>query len=361
MPACEGNVLLFQVNRIVRYGQAKETGENKVNLNKVLRQACALAIIITVAVFFYLEFKKNADVISAFHFHINIYCLIAAAILGSMALIIGPFIWRGFVNDYLHKKLNFREAVAFYNTAALFKYIPGKIWNYAAQIALMSSKGISNTALIYINLVYFICFAFVSFIYASGYFLFYTRTLTGGIYVLFFMMLIVLDFIFIIRNAPIMNYFIIPLNRFLKMEIQPVKIKKLIFAYTQLLQFVGYLLIGTAMYFLARGIGLEVPFNKMFAILATITLAGVLGSLAFFSPGGLGVREGVMFIMLKQFTGIETALILPVAARLFYIIIELIMGIIGIIIGWKYNYFPDLTKNRQKEIIPEGTALKTNL
>jgi glycosyltransferase 2 family protein len=360
VPVCEGNVPLFHANRIFRHGQAKETGEIKVHSNKVLRHACALAIMIAVGLFFYLEFKKNADTISGFHFHVNIYCLFAAAALGSMALMIGPFIWRSFVNDYLHKKINFRESVAFYNTSALFKYIPGKIWNYAAQIALMSSKGISNTTLIYINLVCFICFAFVSSIYVSGYFLFYTRTLTGGIYVLFFMMLIILDFIFIIRNASVMNYLIIPLNHFFKLDIRPVKIKKMIFAHTQWLQLIGYLLMGTAMYFLAGGIGLNVPFNNIWAILATITLAGILGSLAFFSPGGLGVREGVMFIMLKQFAGIETALILPVAARLLYIIMELILGIIGIIIGWKYNYFPDLTKNRQRQIIPDAAALEKN-
>ena len=330
------------------------------NVKKVLRHACALAIIIAVAVFFYLEFQKNADVIRAFHFHINISYLIAAAAFGSMALMIGPFIWRSYVNDYLHTKINFREAVSLYNTSALFKYIPGKIWNYAVQISLMSSKGISNMALIYINLACFVCFAFVSFIYASGYFLFFTRTVTGGIYVLFFVLLLVLDFIFIVRNASIMNYLIIPLNRFFRMEIHPVKIKKMIFVYTQLLQFIGYLLIGIAVYFLARGIGLEVPFNRIFAILATITLAGVLGSLAFFSPGGLGVREGVMFMMFKQFTGIETALILPVMARLLYVIVELILGIAGIMIGLKYGYFPDLLKNRQDVTLPDNTQPDTN-
>ncbi|HOU50266.1 MAG: flippase-like domain-containing protein [Smithella sp.] len=330
------------------------------NWKKVLRHACALAIIIAVAVFFYLEFQKNADVIRAFHFHIHISYCIAAAALGSVALMIGPLIWRSFVNDYLHKKLNFCEAVSFYNTSALFKYIPGKIWNYAAQIALMSSKGIPNTALIYINLACFVCFAFVSFVYASGYFLFYTRTVTGGIYVLCFVLLLVLDFIFIVRNASIMNYLIIPLNRFFRMDIHPVKIKKMIFVYTQLLQFIGYLLIGMAVYLLARGMGLEVPFNRIIDILATITLAGILGSLAFFTPGGLGVREGVMFMMLKQFTGIETALILPVMARLLYVIVELILGIAGIMIGLKYGYFPDLLQNRQDVTLPNNTQPDTN-
>lgn len=331
------------------------------NWNKVLRQAFALAVIIAVGLFFYLEFKKNADAISAFHFNINFYDLLTAGALGSLAMILGSLIWRGYVNDYLPEKINFREAIAFYNTSALFRYLPGKIWHYAAQIVLMSSKGISNPVLIYINLACFICFAFVSLIYASYYFLFRTRTISGEGYIFLFMVLIALDFVFIVWNAKMMNYLIIPVNRFFKMEIHTVKIKKMIFVYTQLMQFAGYMLLGIAMVFLARGIGLEVPFSRIFAILATITVAGILGSLAFFSPGGLGVTEGVMFIMLRQFTDIETALILPVAARLLYVADELFMGMIGILIGWKYDYFPDLTKNRQKEMMPENSPFETNL
>jgi len=341
-------------------GKAKENRDHRVNLKTWLRYTLTWCIIIAVSFFFYLEFKKNADVIRAYHFHVNIYCLVAAVILGTIALGIGPFIWRSFVNDYLHKKINYREAMAFYNTSAMFRYVPGKIWNYAAQIAMMSSKGISNAALIYINLVCFICFAFVSFIYTSYYAIFWARTVTGGTYVLLFIMLIALDVAFIIWNAAIMNCLIVPLNRFFKLSIQPVKIKKVIFVYTQLLQSVGYLLMGAAMVFLGRGIGLEIPFSMIFQILAAITLAGVSGSLAFFAPGGLGVREGVMFMMFRQFTGIETALILPVVGRLLYIIVELILGITGIMIGLKYGYFPELMKNRQDVIIPDNTRLDTN-
>ena len=65
--------------------------------------------------------------------------------------------------------------------------------------------------------------------------------------------------------------------------------------------------------------------------------------------GGLGIREGSMFVMLKQFLNVETALILPIVMRLIYIIIELLLGIIGILAGMKYGYYPKQAQIRQRQ------------
>jgi hypothetical protein len=321
-----------------------------VNSRKALRYILALAVVVAVGYFFCLEFKKNADVINASHFNVNPYYFFISLILGSFALLSGPLVWRIYVNSYLHEKLSFSESFGLYCTSAMFKYIPGKVWTYAAQIALMSSKEISNTVLIYINLASFICLAFVSAMYTLYYYLFCLQIVTWGISVLIFILLIALDFVFIIWNDTIINYLIIPVNSLFKMRIQPIETKRIIFVYAQMIYFVAYIFLGVATYFLAKGINMEIPFNNIFAIIATLAVSLVSGLLAFFSIGGLGVREGAMFFMLKQFSTIEIALIIPVAARLLAIIIELFMAIIAIIIGIKYGYFSKLVKTGQKEI-----------
>ena len=308
-----------------------------------------MAIAVAVGYFFYLEFKKNADAISASHFTVNAYYIFISIILGAIIFLVGPFVWRIYVNNYVNKKLNFCESFALFNTSSMFKYIPGKIWHYAAQIALMSSKGISSAVLIYINMVCFICFVFVSVMFTLYYYLFCLRILTWGISILMFVFFIALDVVFIIWNTSIINYLIIPVNRLFKMEIQPIKIKRIIIVYTQMFDLFVYMLLGIAMYFLAKGMSMEIPFSNIFAIMATISVAAIMSSLAFFTIGGLGVREGAMFFMLKQFSNVETALILPIAARLLTIILELLIGIIGIIIGMKYGYFFKKTKSVKRE------------
>jgi hypothetical protein len=317
-----------------------------VNLKKIIQYILSLIVIIAVGYFFYLEFKNNWNTIRTYHFAINFYYIFASIIVMAIGFLMETYIWQIFVNDYLTKKLNFLESIALYNTSAMLKYIPGRIWSYTAQIALMSSKGISKTVLIYINMICFICLVFVSAIYASYYYLFYLQMAPWEISILMFILLIILDFVFVIWNTPIINYLIIPI---FKREIQPIKMRKLLLVYVQLLYLLSYIPVGIGMYFLAKGIGMEIPFFSILPLIATLSVSLVFGYIAFFSPGGLGIREGTMLVMLKQFSNVETALILPIAMRLIYIIIELSLGIIGILVGMKYGYFPEKEKNRQKQ------------
>jgi len=331
------------------------------NLKRILQYVLALVLAVAAVYFFYLQFKQNADVISAYNFQINPYYILGTIVFGIFSALIGPYVWQLYVNDYVKNKLNYFESFSLFCTSAMFKYIPGKIWHYAAQIALMSSRGISNAALIYINLVCFIGFMFVSALFAAYYFLFCVQILVWEVAVLIFALLIVLDVIFINWNTSIVNYLIAPANRLFKIEIQPIKIRRSLFVYTQALYLLAYMFIATALYFLARGIGLGMPFPNIFSIMATISIAAMSSSLALFSVGGLGVREGAMFLMLKQFSNIQTALILPIAARLGFLFIELLAVITAVIIGIKYGYFPEPAADRQKEIIREEVKLETNL
>lgn len=319
------------------------------NFKKVLQYILMLAMIVAVGCFFYLEFKRNWDAIRTYHFAINVYYIVASIFVISIAYIMDTYIWQICINNYLHRKLNFCECMVLYNTTAMFKYIPGKIWTYAAQIALMSSKGIAKAVLIYINMICFICFAFVSVLYALYYYLLSLQVVPWGVAVLILILLIALDFVFIIWNTSIINYLIIPINRIFSMEIQPIKMKNSLFVYVQLLYFFAYIPLGIGTYFLAKGIGMDIPFSNIFAIMAAISVSAILGYIAFFSPGGLGVREGAMLVMLKQFTNVETALILPIVMRLIYIIIDLLLGIIAILVGMKYGYFPNQAKIHKKQ------------
>ena len=322
-------------------------------LRKILRYSFTLAVMIAAVYFFYLQFEKNADLISAYDFNINPYYIFVSIVLGSIALLSGPLVWRIYVNNYIHEKLNYSESYSLYCTSAMFKYIPGKIWTYAAQITLMSSKRISKLVLIYINMVSFLCLAFVSAMFAFYYYLFCVRITTWEISVVTFTLLIVLDFIFIIWNESIINFLIVPVNRLFKVGIKPLKTKKIVFVYTQIFYFISYILLGVAMYFLASGLNMKMPLTSITAIMATISVSAITGYVAFFSMGGLGVREGTMFFMLRQFSGIEAALLLPIATRILLTAVELFMGIIALLIGLRYGYFTGRVNDW-----PEGSMLE---
>ncbi len=64
-------------------------------------------------------------------------------------------------------------------------------------------------------------------------------------------------------------------------------------------------------------------------VISISVLAGTLGFLAFFSPAGLGVREGVYLLLLSPFIGSEMAVLTAVCLRLLQTLIDLVMGIAG--------------------------------
>lgn len=325
----------------------------------MLRYISAITVIAAAVYFFYLQFKKNAAAISAWEFSINPLEMSLAVIFGSCSLLVGPVVWRLFVNGYLKEKLNYTESFVLYCTSAMFKYIPGKIWTYAAQIALLSSKGISKVALLYINLASFICLLFVAVPFCLYYYFIDVQGMSFAVALLIITPFILMDIVFIIANHTIINFLIRPLNRLFNLNIKPIRTDKIVFVYVQMLYALAFVLLGIALYFLARGVNMPLPFSQIFALMATICVSLILGLLAFFTMGGLGVREGAMFFMLRQFSNIEAALMLPVISRLLITAVELLMGAMGIMIGMKYHYFPQWEKYRQNDILKEETQTET--
>jgi uncharacterized membrane protein YbhN (UPF0104 family) len=77
----------------------------------------------------------------------------------------------------------------------------------------------------------------------------------------------------------------------------------------------------------------------MIFISSAMLLGDVIGFLILIAPGGLGVREGTMFLILKDIGMIQFALIFPIVMRLLSIVTDLIMGIISVLIISKSKYF----------------------
>ena len=308
------------------------------------------AVAITAMVyFFYDQFKRNWDSIKTYHFAINYYYLVASIFVMTIGFLMETYIWQICMNHYLKKKLGFLESIAFVNTSNLFKYIPGRLWAYTVQIALMAKKNIAKSLVLYVNFVCLLCVIIVSTIYGLYYLLFYLKILPMPISILLFGFLILADFAFIMWNTNIINWLIIKINKFFMRDIQPIKIEKWLILYIQFLYLIAWIPPGISAYFLAKGIGLDVAFSDVLALVSSMSVSWIIGYIAIFTPSGLGVREGIMFLMLKQFSNVKTALILPLATRLVCIIIELLLGIIGILLGMKYGYFPKQEKSRQKQ------------
>ena len=147
-----------------------------------------------------------------------------------------------------------------------------------------------------------------------------------------------------------MNKLIMTINRLFKREIQPLNESRSLILLIQFIYICSWALMGAGGYFLAEGVGLEIPVTDIFAILAAMSLSWLIGYFAVFSPGGLGIREGFMLLMLNGVVNTATALIFPVISRLMYLIAEGFMGVAAILFGFRHDVFSSGRSNVNRKM-----------
>lgn len=82
---------------------------------------------------------------------------------------------------------------------------------------------------------------------------------------------------------------------------------------------------------------IELSFSLMTIVVGISCIAYVGGFLAVFAPAGIGVREGIFFVMLAPIVGSETAGLITIMIRLIQTICDCILGVIGLGIMLVYN------------------------
>lgn len=95
-----------------------------------------------------------------------------------------------------------------------------------------------------------------------------------------------------------------------------------------LLYVANWLIFGVAFAVFINSI-VSISFGYVVYLAGSFALASLAGMFSLFVPSGLGVREGILMFMLSQVMPLETAIVISVAARLWFTAVEL--GGIGIV------------------------------
>jgi uncharacterized membrane protein YbhN (UPF0104 family) len=307
---------------------------------KTFRILASALLIVLIGYFYSLEVKKNWASIQDFKLIINMYYLIISLSLYLLSYLLETFIWKVCINRHLgRQELNFFQSIAVVNASGLFKYLPGRIWTYAAQLLWLKKYGISKPIILYVNVICMLGSIIVSLYLGLAYLALYTNVMGAKAIILSSFALILVNIAYITWNSSLVNKLIALAGRLLKKEIQPLSDSKSLIAFIQLIYMVSWSLMGFGGYFLAKGIGLSILYTGMFALLASMSLSWFVGYFAFISPGGLGVREGMMLLMLNNVVNPQTALIFPILSRIMYLVAEAFLGLGALLLGIRYNIF----------------------
>ena len=253
-----------------------------------------------------------------------------ASLIFSFILLIFVFTLKSFLwHRVLHRfqvKISFKVAFSSQFKSIMMKYIPGKIWVIIGRASIISQEGYS--------------FAYCSFISSFMQIITVISGLLVGLFgTLYFeflflpskisyMLLILLIILFLIFSREIiipgMNVRFIPkfIRQYTGFKIPPV-------ADILILSIIHWILMGYAFLLFFQSIVFNIGWYPIFLQ----PLANNIGILSAFTPGGLGVREGIMisYLSLEEFS-IPEATTISITARFWFCIGELFVFIIGLLI-----------------------------
>jgi len=230
-----------------------------------------------------------------------------------------------------HKKTSFVLSFSLLNVSQLLKYIPGKILAYAIQAKIFSRYNVNVVSGIAANVLMIASVAFSSLLIFM-FFSFFTKNNFNNYFSNFVFLISIFLYAFLVFGGSYsINFFIKVVNYFFKKKLSLISL-----TYKKALQvhayyFLSNLLFGIAGYILALALGVLNSIHNMFFISSTILLSDTASYFIFLTPAGLGIREGIVFFMLKSILSFDISIALPVVFRILTMACDLILGVASII------------------------------
>lgn len=270
---------------------------------------------------------------------INYIVLLSSFFLLFLYYVFLSYIWINIVRD-LGQESNILKGITIHTVSQAAKYLPGGIWNMMGRIYICSKQKM-NTFLVATSVFFEIFFNLIG--------CFFILLLTG-------FSLLQLDYYIIVSiSIIIILFFIRPAWFLAPVRLLYKKIKKedidinissgLAIKWSALYAF-SWVLYGTSFYFLIYALNItEVTFQSALGILIISWAVGYLSPV----PGGIGVREGSMTLLLSQLVSYPEALMISLYSRLWLTLLEVVLYAIALLINnqLKYNLF-------SKKVAEEG-------
>ena len=304
-----------------------------INTGIVTKRILALVIIFSVLFFFYKSFQQHWASIQAQVLKLDYLYLALSFLPIVVSYLLPTYGWQLALNTLsLKHKVTFPQSIATVNTSNLTKYVPGKLWSYALQMYWMASEGFSKSLIVYVNLLNLAISIAATMIIGILFLLASPELIPSSITIPALVTLVLFDVVFVLFNAPVTNRLIKLFNAVFQRKVQHFAVPHRLLIELHLIHMLAAFSLGIGAYLLCYGIGLAIVPGTGSLVVASLLISDVIGFLTVIVPGGLGVREGMMYLMLRTSSSVSVALLLPVASRIVMMVVEVLLGAIALVL-----------------------------
>lgn len=290
---------------------------------KILKYVFGVLAVVFVSHYIFTNYaviKKNLG-------EIDIIIAAISILIICLALLMQILVWH-YITIIMNCELEIKQSITTKIFAEFGKYIPGKITGIVMLMGLYKQEGKStkNVTISYIIEVLSAslgaCLIFLLSLYFSKTVVFESYRNNAFLLLILFVILL---------NPRILNFFINLLLKFKKTDIKPVNFSNTTLLKILLLEMIVWLLFGLSLFVLINSIH-PIPVSEFFYVCGSFSLSSIIGFFAIFAPAGIGVREGILIIILSKIIPPEIAGVVAVLSRLFLILAELLLFFIGILL-----------------------------
>jgi hypothetical protein len=301
-----------------------------------LRRTLRLLALMVVLVFFSREIHHHWQQLAAVKLQLHPLWLCASCLLVAAAYFAATLAWRHSLLLATGTCLDLRQAIALVNIAQLAKYLPGKIWFYAIQMHLLADRGCSKATVLSLNAIMLASLAGSATVAGIVVLLLTRAALPPGL-TLPLLIAATLAYVSVAASGSwLVDLLLRTANRLFGSQFAMLGIHPRAGLPVHLLYLFSNLLFGVAGYAAVLGIGATPDVSLISPIAGSMLLSDIIGFMAFITPGGIGVREGVMYAMLKPVLDIRLCFMLPIAFRLVTTISDLLLGGLALLFLRKY-------------------------
>jgi glycosyltransferase 2 family protein len=292
-----------------------------------LKYVAGPVIIACIAFFFYRAFQRNWASIQAQHVDFKPEYLALSVVCMLVTYLVPTYGWQLTINALGGgKKLTFSQTVATVNSSNLVKYVPGKVLTYALQMYWLANRGFSKSLVIYVNALNLLISLAVSIIFGFGCLFFAPSPIPSAVTAGIVVTGVVLDMVGFKYHAAVLKLMIRIYNRVFKRDVGYVEVPGSLLARLHLVHLISVVAFSISAYFTSLGIGYYLPLSAAPRLMAAILISDTIAFFAVITPGGLGVREGIMYFALGGAKGTSLAITLPIATRAVHMFVDLLLG-----------------------------------
>ncbi len=290
-------------------------------MSSVAHRAARLAkIIVPLVVIFFVGrvILKNWAQVREAEWSIRPGYLALSFLLSSAWFIFRPWGWNIILNGFGHP-VPFPAVFRVCRQAELSRYVPGGVWQFVSRVVLLKQWNVSAAACLAATLVDLFLATLACLIPAAW----TLQEAFGGFKTYHRVVLFAFPVVSILFVHPtLLNGWAGFLARRLHQPWTPLDIRWRSLLGIWALYVLGWLLLGAGVALFVNGV-LRIPDGNSLYIGSSYTVAWLVGTLTMIAPGGMGIREGALGLLLSQILPTGPAFTLAVGIRLWTLLIEI--------------------------------------